>query len=69
MCSAILFLGQWWCLAGSRETIIVPFNPARWRREPKVLVQLKICLENHTADSRNIYNKTLTIVIQWVYVE
>ena len=25
-------------LAGSKETIIVPFNPARWRQEPKALV-------------------------------
>ena len=31
MCSAILFPGHSWHLAGSRETIIVPFNPAKWR--------------------------------------
>ena len=40
MCSAILFLGHWWHLAGSRETIIVPFNPTRWRQEPKALVNI-----------------------------
>ena len=38
MCSAILFLGHWWHLAGNREAIIVLFNPARWRQEPKALV-------------------------------
>ena len=34
ICSAILFPGYWWHLVGSRETIIVPFYPARWRQEP-----------------------------------
>ena len=42
MCSAILFLGHWWHLAGSRETIIVPFNPAKWRQEPKALVCMMV---------------------------
>ena len=37
MCSAILFPGHWWHVAESRETIIVPFNPASWRQEPKAL--------------------------------
>ena len=40
ICSAILFLGHWWHLAANRATIIVPFNPARWRQEPKALVKL-----------------------------
>ena len=42
MCFAILFPGHWWRLRGSRETIIVPFNPARWHQEQKALVEAKV---------------------------
>ena len=39
-CSAILFPGHLWYLAGSRETIIVPFNPSRLHQETKALVMI-----------------------------
>ena len=31
--STILLPGHWCHLAGNRETVIVPFNPTRWRHQ------------------------------------
>ena len=31
--STILLPGHWCHLAGNRETVIIPFNPTRWRQQ------------------------------------
>ena len=40
-CSTILLPGHWCHLAGNGETVIVPFNPTRWRHQ---------CLEFNVGD-------------------
>ena len=58
--STILLPGHWCHLAGNGETVIVPFNPTRWRhqclefnvcvsqkQEPRLLFVLKMGIDMH----------------------